>query len=102
MSYASRTNHLKPEGAYQVLARANQLEAEGREIIHLEIGQPDYATFENVSEAGIAAIRTGHTRYTAPAGMLALREAIAEDSGRRRGISIQPDEVVVSPGGKPN
>ena len=102
MSYASRTNHLKPEGAYQVLARANQLEAEGREIIHLEIGQPDYATFENVSEAGIAAIRIGHTRYTPPAGMLSLREAIAEDSGRRRGISIQPDEVVVSPGAKPN
>jgi len=102
MSYASRTNHLKPEGAYQVLARANQLEAEGREIIHLEIGQPDYATFENVSEAGIAAIRAGHTRYTPPAGMPSLREAIAEDSGRRLGIRIQPDEVVISPGAKPN
>ena len=102
MSYASRTNHLKPEGAYQVLARANQLEAEGREIIHLEIGQPDYATFENVSEAGIAAIRAGHTRYTPPAGMPSLREAIAEDSGRRLGIRIQRDEVVISPGAKPN
>ncbi len=102
MSYATRITHLKPEGAYQVLARANQLEAEGREIIHLEIGQPDYATFENVSEAGIAAIRAGHTRYTPPAGMPSLREAIAEDSGRRRGISVQPDEVVISPGGKPN
>jgi aspartate/methionine/tyrosine aminotransferase len=102
MPYATRTHHLKPEGAYQVLARANQLEAEGREIIHFEIGQPDYATFENVSEAGIAAIRAGHTRYTPPAGMPSLREAIAEDSGRRRGIAIQPDEVVISPGGKPN
>ena len=58
--------NLKPEGAYQVLARANQLKAEGREIIHLKIGQPDYATFENVSEAGIAVIRAGHTRYTPP------------------------------------
>ena len=102
MSYATRISHLKPEGAYQVLARANQLEAEGREIIHLEIGQPDYATFENVSEAGIAAIRAGHTRYTPPAGMPSLREAIAADSGQRRGISVQPDEVVVGPGGKPN
>ena len=102
MSYATRINHLKPEGAYQVLARANQLQAEGREIIHLEIGEPDYATFENVSEAGIAAIRAGHTRYTPPAGMPSLCEAIAEDGGRRRGISIRPDEVVVSPGGKPN
>ncbi|HUI88459.1 MAG TPA: pyridoxal phosphate-dependent aminotransferase [Anaerolineales bacterium] len=102
MTYAARINHLKPEGAYQVLARANQLEAGGREIIHLEIGQPDYPTFENVSEAGVAAIRAGHTRYTPPAGMPSLREAIAEDSGRRRGIDIQPDEVVISPGGKPN
>ena len=102
MSFADRTVHLKPEGAYQVLARANQLEAAGQEIIHLEIGQPDYATFENVSEAGIQAIRAGKTRYTPPAGVPSLREALAEDAGRRRGIQVHPDEVVVSPGGKPN
>lgn len=102
MPFAERTAHLKPEGAYQVLARANQLEAAGKEIIHLEIGQPDYATFDNVSQAGIEAIRAGKTRYTPPAGMPALREAIAEDAGRRRGLTIQPEEVVVSPGGKPN
>ena len=102
MSFAHRTTHLKPEGAYQVLARANDLEATGREIIHLEIGQPDYATFENVSQAGIEAIRAGKTRYTPPAGMPSLREALAEDAGRRREIEIHPDEVVVSPGGKPN
>ena len=102
MAFAERTTHLKPEGAYEVLARANQLEAAGKEIIHLEIGQPDYATFENVSQAGIEAIRTGKTRYTPPAGMPSLREAIAEDAGRRRGIRIDPEEVVVSPGGKPN
>lgn len=102
MTFTHRTAHLKPEGAYQVLARANQLEAAGREIIHLEIGQPDYPTFENVSRAGIEAIRSGKTRYTPPAGMPSLREALAKDAGRRRGISIHPDEVVVSPGGKPN
>ncbi|MBN1451251.1 MAG: pyridoxal phosphate-dependent aminotransferase [Anaerolineales bacterium] len=102
MPFANRTAHLEPEGAYQVLARANQLEAAGKEIIHLEIGQPDYATFENVSQAGIAAIRAGKTRYTPPAGIPSLREALAEDAGRRRGIEIHPDEVVVSPGGKPN
>jgi aspartate/methionine/tyrosine aminotransferase len=102
MPFANRTAHLKPEGAYQVLARANQLEAAGKEIIHLEIGQPDYATFENVSQAGIEAIRAGKTRYTPPAGMPPLREALAEDAGRRRGIEVHPDEVVVSPGGKPN
>jgi aspartate aminotransferase len=102
MPFAQRTSHLKPEGAYQVLARANQLEVSGKEIIHLEIGQPDYPTFENVSQAGIDAIRAGKTRYTPPAGMPSLREALAEDAGRRRGIEVHPDEVVVSPGGKPN
>jgi aspartate aminotransferase len=102
MSFASRTAHLRPEGAYQVLARANQMEAAGREIIHLEIGQPDYATFANVSKAGIEAIQAGKTRYTPPAGMPSLREAIARDAGGRRGIEVHADEVVVSPGGKPN
>lgn len=102
MPFATRTHHLMPEGAYQVLARANQLEAAGQEIIHLEIGQPDYPTFENVSQAGIDAIRTGKTRYTPPTGMPSLRAALAEDAGRRRGIEVQPDEVIVSPGGKPN
>ena len=102
MPFTNRTAHLKPEGAYQVLARANQLESEGREIIHLEIGQPDYPTFENINQAGIEAIHGGKTRYTPPAGMPSLREAIAEQAGRQRGIEIHPDEVVVSPGGKPN
>ena len=102
MPFANRTAHLRPEGAYQVLARANQMESMGREIIHFEIGQPDYATFENVSQAGIDAIRSGKTRYTPPAGMPALRAAIAKDAGRRRGIEVHPAEVVVSPGGKPN
>lgn len=102
MSFATRTDHLKPEGAYKVLARANQLEAEGKEIIHLEIGQPDFATLENVSQAGIDAIYAGKTRYTPPAGLSSLREVLAEDAGQRRGIKIHPNEVVVSPGGKPN
>lgn len=102
MSFTTRTAHLKPEGAYQVLARANQLEAEGKEIIHLEIGQPDFATLENVSQTGIDAIRSGKTRYTPPSGMISLREVLAEDASQRRGIEINPDEVVVSPGGKPN
>jgi aspartate/methionine/tyrosine aminotransferase len=102
MGFAQRTHHLAPEGAYQVLAKAGQLEAAGRDIIHFEIGQPDYDTFANVSLAGIKAITEGKTRYTHPAGIPPLREAIAEDAGRRRGITIHPDEVVVSPGGKPN
>ncbi|MCX8061924.1 MAG: aminotransferase class I/II-fold pyridoxal phosphate-dependent enzyme [Anaerolineales bacterium] len=100
--FAGRTAHLRPEGAYYVLGRALQMEKEGREIIHFEIGQPDFPTFENICEAGIGAIRRGKTRYTPPAGMMELREAIAADAGQRRGISIFPEEVVVSPGGKPN
>ena len=102
MPFANRTQHLKPEGDYEVLARANKLETTGKEIIHLEVGQPDYPTFENVSQAGIEAIRSGKTRYTPPAGMPSLREAIAEKAGQQRGIEVHPEEVVVSPGGKPN
>ena len=101
MEFAERTHHLRPEGAYQVLAKAGELERAGRHIIHLEIGQPDYATFENVSNAGIEAIKTGKTRYTPPSGIPSLREVLADDAGKRRGIKVEPDEVVIGPGGKP-
>ena len=100
--YAKRTDHLRPEGAYQVLAIAQQMEAQGRKIIHFEAGQPDFDTFANISLAGVRAITGGLTRYTPPAGMTSLREAIAEHAGRQRGISIQPEQVVISPGAKPN
>src|SRR5512146_340989 len=100
--YNARTAHLAPEGAYQVLARAQALEAQGRKIIHFEIGQPDFDTFENISEAGRRAIAEGRTRYTPPAGMPALREAIAEAAGAQRGVHFQPGQVVVAPGTKPN
>jgi len=102
MNFAKRTQTLSSGGPYQVLAKAQALEKDGREIIHLEIGQPDFKTFPNISEAGIQAIRDGYTRYTPPIGMPALREVIAEDAGRQRGLEFQPDQVVVSPGAKPN
>lgn len=102
MTYAERTHTLKPEGAYHVLARAQSLEAQGREIIHLEIGQPDFDTFAPIREAGIQSIEAGHTRYNPPAGIPALRAAIAGDAGERRGLEFTPDQVVVSPGAKPN
>jgi aspartate aminotransferase len=102
MSFASRTSHLRPEGAYQVLARAQELEATGRELIHLEIGQPDFETFDNIRLAGMRAIAEGQTRYTPPIGIQALREVIAGDAGRRHGLQIHPNQVVVSPGAKPN
>jgi aspartate/methionine/tyrosine aminotransferase len=101
MSFAQRVTHLEPEGAYAVLARAQALEAEGREIIHLEIGQPDFETFSHISLRGIQAIAEGRTRYNPPAGVPALREAIATDAGARRGLAIRPSQVVVGPGAKP-
>ena len=101
MPFADRVTHLAPEGAYHMLARAQALEAAGRHIIHLEVGQPDAPTFDNVSAAGIKAIENGFTRYTVPAGIPALRQAIAEDAGRRRGIEFRPSQVVVGPGAKP-
>jgi aspartate aminotransferase len=101
-NYAERTEHLRPEGAYQVLARAQALEAEGREIIHFEIGQPDFDTFANISQAGRQAIADGKTRYTPPSGIPALREAIAEVAGKQRGVHFLPEQVVVAAGTKPN
>ncbi|OGN94901.1 MAG: aspartate aminotransferase [Chloroflexi bacterium RBG_13_50_21] len=102
MRVARRIQHLAPEGAYQVLARAQSLEASGRKIIHLEIGQPDFETFDNIKRAGINAINEGLTRYTPPIGIKNLREVIAQDAGCRRGLDFHPDQVVVSPGAKPN
>ena len=101
MTFAERVTQLDAEGAYEVLARANELEAQGGDIIHLEIGQPDFPTYPHVSMAGVGAIANGHTRYTSPPGIPSLREAIAADVSVRRGIDVWPSEVVVGPGGKP-
>jgi aspartate/methionine/tyrosine aminotransferase len=101
MTFAQRVLHLAPEGAYHMLSRAQALEAAGRKIIHLEIGQPDVPTFENIVEAGITAIRAGRTRYTPSAGIVKLRQAIAEQAARQRGIEVKPAQVVVGPGAKP-
>jgi aspartate/methionine/tyrosine aminotransferase len=84
-----------------MLARARNLEAAGREIIHLEIGEPDFATPEHIAEAGIRAIEEGRTRYNPPRGVGELREAIAAEASQRRGIPIRPSQVVIGPGAKP-
>jgi len=99
--FTDRVTPLRPEGAYAVLAHAQALEAQGRKIIHLEIGQPDFPTPANVSEAGIAAIRIGKTKYTPPAGIPQFREIIADYAGRQRGLKINPAQVVVGSGSKP-
>ena len=92
---------LGTETAFSVLAKAKALEARGREIIHLEIGEPDFDTPSHVVEAGCRALRDGHTQYTPTAGIPELREAIAEDVARSRGVEVRPEQVVVTPGGKP-
>ncbi|MCA3749626.1 MAG: pyridoxal phosphate-dependent aminotransferase [Rubrobacter sp.] len=101
MRLAGRMGRLGTESAFSVLARARELEARGREIIHLEIGEPDFDTPAHIVEAGCRALREGHTHYTPAAGIPELREAIAEDVFRSRGIPVDPSQVVVTPGGKP-
>jgi aspartate aminotransferase len=101
MTFADRVTHLAAEGAYHMLARAQALEAAGRRIIHLEVGQPDMAAPDHVTRAGIGAIEAGHTRYGPPAGLPALRQAIATAAGRQRGIEVKTSQVVVGPGAKP-
>ena len=101
MSFAHRVAHLKAEGAYAVFARAQDLESQGREIVHLEMGQPDFETYPNITLAGIRAIVEGHTRYTLPSGVPALRQALAADAGSRRGVEFSPEQVVIAPGNKP-
>ncbi|PDM26854.1 aspartate aminotransferase [Candidatus Bathyarchaeota archaeon B24-2] len=92
---------LGTEAAFEVLAKAKSLEREGREVIHLEIGEPDFDTPENVKEAAIKALKEGYTHYVPAAGILELREAIAEYISESRGVEVKPEEVVVTPGAKP-
>jgi aspartate aminotransferase len=89
------------ENAFAVLARANALAAQGRDIINLGIGQPDFRTPEFIVEAAIKALRDGHHGYTAAAGIPPLREAVAADLHQRFSVTVSPDEVMILPGGKP-
>jgi aspartate aminotransferase len=98
---ARRMERLGTEGAFSVLAKARALEAQGREVIHLEIGEPDFDTPSHIVEAGCRALREGHTHYTPTAGFAELRAAIAEEVARSRCIEVEPEQVVVTPGGKP-
>jgi aspartate/methionine/tyrosine aminotransferase len=98
---AERMSRLGTESAFDVLVRARALEAQGRDVIHLEIGEPDFDTPEHIVEAGVQALRDGHTHYTPPAGIPQLREAIAEYTSATRGVQLGPERVVVTPGGKP-
>ena len=92
---------LGTETAFEVLVKAKALEAQGRDIIHLEIGEPDFDTPSNIIEAGCDALRKGFTHYGPSAGMMELREVIAQHVSETRRVNVMPDEVVVVPGGKP-
>jgi aspartate/methionine/tyrosine aminotransferase len=94
-------SRLGTETAFEVLARARALETQGRHVVHLEIGEPDFDTPAHVVEAGVQALRAGHTHYTPSAGIPALRQAIAQHIGRTRDIEVLPEQVVVTPGAKP-
>jgi len=88
------------ENAFAVLARATELSRQGRDIVNLGIGQPDFATPPNVVEAAVRALRDGHHGYTAATGILPLREALSADLQRRFGVEVSPENIVVVPGGK--
>jgi aspartate aminotransferase len=101
MKIQPRAQRLRVESAFTVLARAQELEAAGRPVIHLEIGQPDFPTPAHICEAAARALKEGKTGYGPSLGLPALRRAIAADAGRRRGIAFQAEQVVVTPGAKP-
>lgn len=100
-TFAKRMSRLGTESAFEVLAKAKSLEAQGKDIIHLEIGQPDFSTPMNVCEAAFKAMKEGHTGYCPSAGLPEFREVAAQHISETRGVDIHPDEVTVTPGAKP-
>ncbi len=101
MQYSERIGRLKAEGAFAVLAECRRMEAEGKSIIHLQIGEPDFDTPKNISAAAIKAIQDGHTHYSPSAGTIEARAAVAEHLKRTRGIEAAAEDVVIMPGVKP-
>ena len=101
LQLVSNLQRLGTETAFEVLARAAELERKGKSIINLGIGQPDFKTPQHIVEAAIKALRDGHHGYTPAQGILPLREAVAKDLNRRHGVEVDPDTIVIMPGGKP-
>ncbi len=101
MQFADRVYRLGTETAFEVLARARKLEAEGKTIIHLQIGEPDFTTPKNICDAAIKAIQAGYTHYTPAPGFMEVRKAIADYVSRTRQLEFTPENVVVTPGAKP-
>ena len=101
MQFSDRIKMLESEGAFVVLAKAKKLEAEGKKIIHLQIGEPDFDTPPNICEAGIKAIREGKTHYAPSGGVFEARDVAAEYINKTRGINVTSENVVIMPGCKP-
>jgi len=101
MKFADGIGRLGTETAFEVLAKAKKLEAEGKSIIHLQIGEPDFTTPKNICDAAIRSIKAGDTHYTPAAGIPELRKAISDYVTRTRGVEFSPDNVVMTPGAKP-
>ena len=97
---AAAMARLGTETAFEVLARAKALEAQGRDIINLGIGQPDFKTPDHIVEAAVKALRDGHHGYTPADGIPELRQAVTADIGLRRGVEVDPANVLIVPGGK--
>jgi aspartate aminotransferase len=98
---AQGMSRIGTETAFRVLAKANALEAQGVKVVHLEIGEPDFDTAAHITQAAIDALRRGETHYTAAAGIPLLRQAAADYASRTRGIDVNAENIVVTPGGKP-
>ena len=101
MKLAKRMSRLGTETAFEVLAKARKLEAQGKNIVHLEIGEPDFGTPKNITDAAIKALKDGFTHYGPSAGLPDSRETIAQHVSKTRNIKVDADNVVVTPGGKP-
>ncbi|SEJ02427.1 Aspartate/methionine/tyrosine aminotransferase [Pseudomonas linyingensis] len=97
--FSARSRAIEPFHVMALLGRAHELQAAGHDVIHLEIGEPDFATAEPIVRAGQAALAAGHTRYTAARGLPALREALAGFYAQRYGVSIDPERILITPGG---
>jgi aspartate aminotransferase len=98
--FAERMSRLGTEGAFEVLARARKLESEGKRIVHLEIGEPDFATPDNIVEAAIGAMQNGYTHYTPASGIFEAREAVAQFVSKMLKTQVEPADVVLVPGSK--
>ena len=101
LNFSNRNSNLGTESAFDVLARAQKLAGEGREIVNLGIGQPDFATPSHIVDAAVAALKNGHHGYAPANGLPALREAVVRDLNRRHGVTVNPENVIIVPGGKP-